>query len=270
MAMAPVLAGKVPRSLVIPMYEEVGRIETTLATLAGSELMHDLELVLVDDGSRDGTARIARRMTSRLGLTRVQVIESAANYGKGAAVRTGMLAARGASRVFVDADLSVSLRDIERCFAALEDGAADVAYATRAHPDSALRRGQPALRVLSGRTFNLLLRRLGLTAELDTQCGLKGFRAAAAIAIFEPLVTARFAFDVEVLARATRSGFRVSPIPVTWSHVEASRVRPLRDGLDMARAALSIRRQLAREARRDVVELRSRAGLATRARAARR
>jgi SAM-dependent methyltransferase len=151
--------------------------------------------------------------------------------------------------VFVDADLCVGADDIEGCFAALERGDADVAYGTRAHPESALDRSQPGYRVLSGRVFNLLLRGLSLTEERDTQCGLKGFTAAATDVAVAPLVTERFAFDVEALARAERAGLAVRPVPVRWSHVEASRVRPVVDGIDMARAALRIHAQLRREAR---------------------
>lgn len=233
------------------MYDEAGRIEATLRTLQSSGLVDDrLEVVLVDDGSSDGTADLVEGLLVEMAFERAKVLRLSSNRGKGAAVRAGMVAASGDSRVFVDADLCVGAADIEGCFAALEDGQADVAYGTRAHPQSALDRSQPSYRVLSGRVFNLLLRGLSLTSERDTQCGLKGFTAAATEVAVAPLVTERFAFDVEALARAERAGMRVKPVPVRWSHVEASRVRPVADGIDMARAALRIRRQLAREARR--------------------
>ena len=241
---------RMQRSIVIPMFDEAVRIVPTLETLASSSLLRpESEVVLVDDGSSDGSPEVARKTAERLGLD-VQVIELAQNRGKGAAVRAGMLAATGAVRVFVDADLSVTLDDIERCFDVIETGGADVAYGTRAHPDSALVRSQPVYRVASGRTFNLLLRTLGLTTDRDTQCGLKGFRAGCVDDVFGPLVTERFAFDVEALARADRAGLRVVAVPVAWKHVEASRVHALRDGIDMAKAAVRIRWQLHREARR--------------------
>ena len=221
------------------MYNEVARIERSLATIAGSELgASDLELVLVDDGSGDGTAEVAAKAAARLGLD-ARVLELGHNRGKGAAVRAGMLAATARVRVFVDADLSVEIADLVRCFEVLERGAADVAYGTRAHPESRLPRSQPAHRVVSGRTYNLLLRRLGLTTERDTQCGMKGFTAAAAESVFAPLRTQGFGFDVEALARAERGGWRVEAVPVTWSHVDASRVRPLRDGYAMAKGAVA-------------------------------
>lgn len=236
------------RSLVIPMFDERARIGDSIDVLAASGLVaDDVELVLVDDGSSDGTPEVAEAALGAAGFRHAHVLRLPENRGKGAAVREGMLAARGASRVFVDADLCVSAEDITRCFVELESGRAEVVYGTRAHPGSELHRNQPAHRVISGRTFNLLLRLLGLTDERDTQCGLKGFSAGAAESIFGRMTTDRFAFDVEVLARAARSGLHVVPLPVQWSHVEASRVRPVRDGVDMALAVVRIRRQLDRE-----------------------
>jgi dolichyl-phosphate beta-glucosyltransferase len=235
------------RALVIPMFNEVGRIERTLETLAGSPLVvGELELVLVDDGSTDGTVEVAGRAATRLGLG-VRVLQLGTNQGKGAAVRAGMLAATARSRVFVDSDLSVEVEDLLRCFDLLEGGI-DVAYGTRAHRDSSISHTQPPHRVITGRTYNLLLRVLRLTSERDTQCGMKGFSADAAEGVFAPLRTIGFGFDVEALARAERGGWRVAPVPVTWSHVEASRVRAVRDGFNMGLSALRTRRQLSREA----------------------
>jgi SAM-dependent methyltransferase len=235
------------RALIVPMRDEVARIERSLATLAASSLAADgLELVLVDDGSIDATAEVARGAAARLGLS-ARVLSLPAGAGKGAAVRAGMLATDAPVRVFVDADLRVDTKDLVRCFEALESGAADVAYGTRAHPDSRLPRSQPTHRVASGRTYNLLLRALGLTEERDTQCGMKGFTGPAAEAIFGPLQTPGFGFDVEVLARAERGGWRTEPLPVTWSHVDGSRVRALRDGVAMGASALAVHRRLGRE-----------------------
>jgi dolichyl-phosphate beta-glucosyltransferase len=237
------------RALVIPMCNEVARIEPTLAALAASPLaVDDLELVLVDDGSVDDTVAVATAAAARLGL-RAHVLPLGSNHGKGAAVRAGMLAATAKVRVFVDADLCVEIKDLLHCFEVLEGGAADVAYGTRAHPESAIPRSQPAHRIASGRAYNLLLRGLGLTGERDTQCGMKGFTAEAAEAVFGPLRTVGFGFDVEALARAHRGGWRIEAVPVTWSHLEASRVRPLRDGLSMGWSALVVRQRLAHEAR---------------------
>jgi dolichyl-phosphate beta-glucosyltransferase len=244
----PLIASHPRRSLVIPMFDEATRIGRTLDILEASDLLDDrLELLLVDDGSTDGTAELVEQRIR--GLARARVVRLDRNRGKGAAVRAGVLAAEGATRVFVDADLCVPADDIERCFATLESGEADVVYGTRAHAHSALADSQPGYRVVTGRVFNLLLRLLGLTEELDTQCGLKGITSAAVPVVIEPLVTERFAFDVEVLARATRAGLHLEGLPVQWSHVPASRVRPVQDGMEMARQAVRIRRALDRESR---------------------
>ena len=238
------------RSLVIPMYNEAGRIASTLTTLARSPLNQpELEVVLVDDGSTDRTIEAAEKVLANVGLVHAAVLSLERNRGTGAAVRHGMLQASGLTRVYVDADLSVTVDDIERCFALIEHGHAEVVYATRAHSGSDMRHSQPAHRVISGRTFNLLLRLLGLTAERDTQCGLKGFSAASANALFGALRTEGFAFDVELLARARHDGISLEPMPVTWAHTDGSRVRPLFDGFDMARSAIAIRRAIGREDR---------------------
>lgn len=235
------------RSLVIPMYDEAERIGSTLAVLAASALAgDDYEILLVDDGSIDGTADIADKAIADLGIGNVRVIRAAMNRGKGAAVRTGMLAASGASRVFADADLSAGVADIVACFERVEDPSVDVVYASRAHAESTIEVVQPGHRVMSGRAFNLVLRTLGLTDDVDTQCGLKGFTAEAAQALFAAVTIEGFAFDVEVLALARREGMAVTDMPIAWSHVEASRVRPIRDGTSMLRDVISLRRALRR------------------------
>jgi dolichyl-phosphate beta-glucosyltransferase len=227
------------------MYNEAERIGATLATLARSRLNRpELEIVLVDDGSTDGTVEAAEKVLANVGLYHASVFSLDRNRGKGAAVRHGMLRATGTTRVYVDADLSVTVDDIEKCFAWIEAGEAEVVYATRAHSGSDMRHSQPVHRVASGRTFNLLLRLLGLTNERDTQCGLKGFSAPAATALFGALRTERFAFDVEILARARHEKISTAPMPVTWNHTDGSRVRALKDGFDMARSAIAIRRAI--------------------------
>jgi dolichyl-phosphate beta-glucosyltransferase len=236
------MVAAVGRSLVIPMRNEAERIGATLDVLAASALCDgDLELLLVDDGSTDGTAEAAEAAIGAAGIEHAKVVRQGATSGKGAAVREGMQLATGANRVFVDADLSVTPDDVERCFRTLEDGRADVAYGTRAHPDSRVVRRQPALRVASGRAFNLWVRALRLTAERDTQCGLKGVTAAAVADVVAPLTIDGFAFDVELLARAGRAGLRTVAVPVHWSHVADSHVLPLRDGLAAARAVVEIK-----------------------------
>jgi dolichyl-phosphate beta-glucosyltransferase len=223
------------------MWQESGRIERSIAAMAQSPLAApDVELIFVDDGSTDRTAEVCEEALATHALSG-SVIRLAANAGKGAAVRAGVLAARGAVVGFSDADLSCPPRDIVAVFNAVEPGVAPVAIASRTDRDTVIAEMQPWARRTSGALFNAELRLLGLTGLRDTQCGLKAFAADAAQTLFEPLRTSRFAFDVEVLARASRLGMVITEVPVEWRHVEASRVEPFRDGLQMVWDALRIR-----------------------------
>ncbi len=234
-------------SIVVPMYRESVRIPGTVAQLAGSALARPgNEFLFVDDGSPDDTVEAVTRALAGTDLD-ARVLRLPRNLGKGAAVRTGVLAARRSVVVFVDADLSSPPRAVEEVCRAVEAGA-QVAVASRGHATSNLVVRQPAFREEAGKTFNRLLRRLGLTALPDTQCGLKAFDGESARRLFGPLQVLRFAFDVEVLLRAQRLGMRIEVLPTEWAHVEASRVSPLRDGgrmaYDAVRLAISSRRGL--------------------------
>ncbi len=231
------------RTLVIPMFREASRIGSTLAALATSTLNDPAtEILLVDDGSDDDTPAIAKAVAGELGLS-VTVLELGVNDGKGAAVRAGVLAGRGRTVAFADADLATDTIDIESCFRRVEEGPDDVVVATRSHPDSTITVAAPRHRVVLGRTYNAFLRRLRLTESLDTQCGLKGFTAEAARTVFTPLRTAGFAFDIEVLARARQAGLAVGEMPIAWGHVEGSRVG-MRSGLRSFADAVRVRRAL--------------------------
>lgn len=228
-------------SVVIPMWQEAVRIDSTIAQLAGSSLAHhDVELIFVDDGSTDGTADQCEKALA-LHDVEGRVLRLPVNRGKGATVRHGMLLATGEIVGFSDADLSCGPEDIVAVFTAVESGDAPVAIASRTDSATTIAERQPLARRMSGLMFNAELRLLGLTDLHDTQCGLKAFAASAVPELFEPLRTKRFAFDVEVLMRAKRAGMRVVEIPVTWRHVEASRVDPLRDGVRMALDAARLR-----------------------------
>lgn len=236
-------SARVRRSLVIPMYRERSRITATLTLLAGSELdAEHTQLLLVDDGSDDDTVSVAVAESARLGLG-CEVLR-VAHRGKGSAVAAGMLAASGDAVAFTDADLSTGVTDIVACLAAVESDEADVVVGTRAHALSQITKPGSAARKMSGWGYNTVLRGLGLTSLRDTQCGLKGFTRDAAEALFSDLSTPGFAFDIEILARAERLGLRLHELPVTWSHVEASRVRIARDAPRMLLDAVRIRRVL--------------------------
>ena len=239
----------VERTLIIPMFDEAARIEASLQALALSPLhAPETEILLVDDGSSDGTAEIAARVADELGL-HARVIRLPENRGKGAAVQAGVAEATGKAVAFVDADLSAPPDAVVLCFEMIEAGKGDVIVTTRVHPEAIITEAPPMTRRYGGKIFNGLLRALGLTTMSDTQCGLKAFTAEAASELFAELAVQRFAFDVEVLQRATLAKLDVVELPIEWHHVEASRVRPLRDGARMAFDAVRIRRALSKPKR---------------------
>jgi dolichyl-phosphate beta-glucosyltransferase len=227
-------------SLVVPAYNEALRLPGTLARMrplldAAGE---PYEVIVVDDGSTDGTAEAARRQCA--GWPELEVVRLAVNAGKGAAVREGMLRARGAHRAFSDADLSTPLEELAVLRARL-GGDCHVAIASRGLPEADIQVRQPKRRELMGRTYNLLLRLLVLPDIRDSQCGLKAFTATAAVTCFGPLRTLRFGFDAEVLVRARRQGWQIAEVPVRWQHVEASRVSPGSDAARMLYDLLRLR-----------------------------
>lgn len=221
------------RSLVIPMLDESARIRESILRIAEClPLRVGLELILVDDGSTDGTAGLAEKALAEAGLDGRVVVQDHA--GKGAAVATGTSLAAGDLIGFVDADLSTDVDDVVAVFDAVGMNGADVAIGSRAHPRSTLRRRQPRHREAAGQLFNWTLRRLGLTERLDTQCGLKAFTADAAATAIDPTQAVGFAFDAEVLLRAERAGLTVVEIPVEWRHQSGSSVKVLRDAPGVA------------------------------------
>ena len=219
-------------SVVIPAYNEEGRLPSTLrrmrAYLDGAGERY--EVIVVDDGSTDATVARAREFASD--WPELTVIEQARNQGKGAAVRAGMIAATGDHRLFSDADLSTPIEDVVKLRSLLV-GRCQVAIASRAHPEANIEVHQDKRRELMGRTYNLLLRLLVLPGVHDSQCGFKVFTAEAATTCFGPLRTHRFGFDAEALLRAKKAGYVVTEVPVTWRHVEASRVNSLKDSSRM-------------------------------------
>ena len=214
-------------SLVIPVYNEEQRLATSLRLVDEylSGLPFASELVLVDDGSTDGTAAIVSGFRPSAHHVSTRVLTHEGNRGKGAAVRTGCLAARGEFVVFTDADLATPPPEVGSVLAALEAGA-DVAAGSRIHAGGQdMRRTQPAYRRAAGRLFSLLRNRLAGSEIQDTQCPMKGFRRAAAQRLFAAQRLAGWAFDAEVLYLARRFGFRVVEVPVEWRHVGGSRLR---------------------------------------------
>ncbi|MGE0709504.1 MAG: dolichyl-phosphate beta-glucosyltransferase [Planctomycetota bacterium] len=243
-------------SLVIPAYDEGARLERTFAGIRAwrrDPPCRPLELVLVDDGSADDTLARMRAFSAeeaRDPESCACVVLAEPHRGKGAAVRSGMLAARGDLVLFSDADLSAPLEEARHLVQAVLEGA-DVAIGSRELPGSS-REEEPLYRHVLGRGFNWLVQAALVPGVRDTQCGFKLFRREAAWAIFAklrrygadaptvqgPMVTA---FDVEVLYLARRLGLRVAEVPVHWVHAPQSKVQPGRDALRMARDVALVR-----------------------------
>ena len=223
-------------SIVVPAYNEGRRLPPTLARLAAYVAPRGdgaVELVVVDDGSTDDTAALARAAGAR-------VLVHAQNRGKGAAVRTGVLAARGARVLVCDADLATPIEELPRLEAALDAGA-DLVVGSRHVARARIEVPQPWTRRVLGAAFRATVRvALGLPVR-DAMCGFKLLRREAAQALLPRVRIDRFAFDIELVALAQRGGWRVAEVPVTWRHVGGSTVSPGRDGLRAARDLVALR-----------------------------
>ena len=229
-------------SVVIPCFNEAGRIGETLrltieylsANAAGSEL------IVVNDGSTDATAAIARE---RLKDARIQtrLLENFPNRGKGAAVRSGLLAARKPIGLFFDADLSTPLGETPKLIEPIANGEVDIAFGSRALDRGLIGIHQPWRREQAGRAFNLLVRIATGLPFWDTQCGFKAFRLDVCRPILEAARLDGFAFDVELLYLAQNAGLRIREIPVRWNHAEGSKVQFFKDSLRMLREVIALR-----------------------------
>jgi dolichyl-phosphate beta-glucosyltransferase len=239
-----VTAARVSWSVVIPAFNEARRLppylEEIIAFFDGRGAPY--EVIVVDDGSRDGTAERVRDVS---GAAPVRVIPLAGNEGKGAAVRHGMLAAVGAHRMFADADGATPITELKRLEAALAAGA-DVAIGSRAIQDPSVSVVARSHRVVAGRVFNGLVARLGLPDVGDSQCGFKAFTARAAETIFGKLRTRGFGFDVELLMLARFYGFRVAEVAVTWADKPGSKVGVFKTGPGMLWEIVRARVRMAR------------------------
>jgi dolichyl-phosphate beta-glucosyltransferase len=228
-------------SLIIPAFNEESRIGATLrVVLAYFERQpYDAEVIVVDDGSTDRTRDVVAAI-SLPGNTPLRCLPLDRNQGKGAAVKAGMAAATGEYRVFYDADGSTPITELEKLWPAFEKGAA-VVIGSRSLPGSEVAVRQQWYRESMGKVFNGFLRVLGLTQFPDTQCGFKGFTAAACEILFPRQTIGHFSFDVELLAIAQTHGLPIAQVPVRWVNEPKSRVDPLRDSARMFFDMLLIR-----------------------------
>jgi len=239
--------GRPHLSVVVPAYNEEAGIGETLSRI-GAYLRDnklDAEILVVDDGSADGTAKAAE---VALQTRRGRVLRERENQGKGSAVRRGVLEAEGRWVLITDADLSAPIEQHEQLAAIARDRDLDVVIGSRALPDSTIEVRQSALRVFMGKTFNFLVRVATGLPFHDTQCGFKLMDRERVRPLFERMVVNRFAFDVELLFLCDRFGLRVEEVPVVGGASDRSTVgvltAPPRMILDLLRIRWRFRRGL--------------------------
>ncbi|HEY1215038.1 MAG TPA: dolichyl-phosphate beta-glucosyltransferase [Bryobacteraceae bacterium] len=227
-------------SIIIPAYNEANRIGNTLSLILKcvEARRWDAELLVVDDGSTDRTALIVEAWMDR--YPRLHLIKNLKNRGKGYSVRNGVLQAAGDVVLFTDADLSAPMIEAERLIAALDAGA-DVAIGSRWLERSRQTVQQPLYRQIFGRCFNYVTRVVTGLSFKDTQCGFKAFKRDAAQVIFRLQTIERWGFDPELLFIASKLGYHIAEVPVTWGHDDRSRISYLRDGAKMLEEMAIIR-----------------------------
>jgi dolichyl-phosphate beta-glucosyltransferase len=228
--------------VVIPAYNEAERLGPSLERALAYLERHggSFEILVVDDGSRDATGAVAAAYAGR----GVRLLTHAANRGKGAALRTGVLASAGEAVLLSDADFSTPIEELPKLERRL--GEAELVLGSRAVPGAELRERQPFYRELMGKTFNLLIRLLGVRGVHDTQCGFKLVRGGVARELFAEMAIDGFAYDVEMVWLAQRRGYRVVEVGVVWANSAASKVDPIRSSFEMFRDVLALRFHRAR------------------------
>lgn len=229
-------------TVVVPAHNEADRLQAGLERLVGAADtapldLATIEVLVVDDGSSDGTVETASRLLAELPDARVLALPK--NLGKGAAVRAGILAARGRRVCFADADMAIDPAHLPDLLEALEH--ADVAVGSRAVGGRVDYGSWP--RTLAGRCFNRAVRLAGAVDLDDTQCGFKGFNRGPALLLAHLLTTNGYAFDVELLWLADRLALDVAVVPVSWVDVPGSTVRPVHDAARMLLDVLEARRR---------------------------
>lgn len=233
-------------SIVIPAYNEEHRLLPTLEQLSAHLSRQPLrwEIVVVDDGSTDRTTAVVSLAMATIPNLRLE--RQTPNQGKGAAVRRGMLAARGQIRVMSDADGSMPPDQLPRLLEAICGGGAEIAIGSRYAPGASSDVKQPWYRVAWSRLANKVIQRSLVPGISDTQCGFKAFTAEAARDLFRRGRIDGWAFDLEILALARRTGFSIAEVGVAWKDDRRSRVNPVKDLWKVVREALTIRRNLRR------------------------
>jgi dolichyl-phosphate beta-glucosyltransferase len=231
-------------TIVIPAFEEQDRLGASLEKIV--EYLRSIktraEIIVVDDGSKDGTAASAEGFLAGLDDIAARVIRYEQNRGKGYAVKTGLLAATADIALFSDADLSTPIEEMPKLVDPIQRGEFDVTFGSRALDRSLIGTHQPWRREQGGKVFNLVVRTLTGLPFWDTQCGFKAFNLVKFRPLLELMQIDRFGFDVEFLYVANLHGLKLKEIPVRWDNDERSKVNVFRDSLRMFNEVREIRR----------------------------
>ncbi|MFH1246277.1 MAG: dolichyl-phosphate beta-glucosyltransferase [Candidatus Liptonbacteria bacterium] len=211
-------------SIIIPAYNEADRIPHTILDTDKrlSEKDWSYEILVLNDGSKDATADIVRKMAKT--IKNLNLVDNIENQGKGGVVKQGMLLARGKYRLFTDADNSTTVDQFEKMLPYFEEGY-DVVIGSRSIPGSTLEPAQPFYRRILGWGSNLIIQAVNVPGIWDTQCGFKAVTEEAAEAIFNKTKIAGWGFDIEMLALARALGYRIKEVPVHWVNDVSSHVK---------------------------------------------
>lgn len=231
-------------SIVVPAFEEQERLGGSIRKILSYLIETGVngELIVVDDGSADETARIAESACSEFPNVDSKVIRYEENRGKGFAVKTGLLAASADTALFSDADLSTPIEEMSKLIEPVLNGKYEVTFGSRALDRSLIGTRQPWRREQGGRVMNLIIKSMSGLRFLDTQCGFKAFNMLKFRPLLDLMTIDRFGFDVEFLFVAKHNGLRLAEIPVKWNDVEGSKVSVLRDTRRMFTELYQIRR----------------------------
>jgi dolichyl-phosphate beta-glucosyltransferase len=210
-------------SIVIPAYNEERRLPRAVKEIAAFvKGKGGFEIIVVDDGSKDGTATVVRELAKA--QPELHLISYQPNRGKGCAVKEGMLAAQGRYVLFADADQSTPIGELDKLLVKLECGRCDIAIGSRRVPGAQVEQAQSWLRGLASKVFWQLVRLMAVRGVADTQCGFKCMTREAAQRIFPKVTTNTPIFDVEMLIVAAQEGLRVAEVPVRWVHDSDTRI----------------------------------------------
>jgi len=231
-------------SVIIAAYNEEKSICLSLLNIENylCNNKFEYEIIVVDDGSRDGTSKVASALAPF--INNLKIIRYPVNKGKGYALRQGVCASQGQLVLLTDADLSTPIEELGKLLTSIGENKCKIAIGSRTLSGSKIIQKQPWFRQQIGRVFNKITKYLVLNDFSDTQCGFKLFSGRIARELFKNAQINRFAFDVEILALAKTNGYKISEVPVIWKNSIDSKVNPLFDSFQMLKDLFKIKKLL--------------------------